>query len=106
MHLCGKLRERAAAARASEESVITLEPRQDATVRSALERIGIPPDEVCHVFLNGALLTTQGSMAPWLQYEQAADSVGTPDTSEALDTPVQDGDRLGLLARDMALLVV
>jgi hypothetical protein len=72
-----------------------------------LERVGIPPDEVCHVFLNGAILSTQNSMAPWLEYQQAGGaSVGRPDAGAALDTQVHDGDRLGIFAHDMALLVV
>jgi hypothetical protein len=98
IHLYGKLRRHAPDARASGESVISLEPRADETVRTALERVGIVPDEVYHVFLNGAILRTQNSMAPWLRYQEAEGS--------GLDSRVADGDRLGLFASDMALLVV
>ena len=66
---------------------------------TVLTQVGISPSEVYHVFLNGALIATSNSMAPWLKYQQGGDSRG-------LDTPVQHGDRLGLFARDMALLVV
>ena len=98
MHLYGKLRRHAPDRRANRESVVRLEPRPKETVRTALERAGIEPDEVYHVFLNGAILSTQNSMAPWLKYQEAP--------AEGLGTRVRDGDRLGLFSRDMALLVV
>jgi hypothetical protein len=99
VHLYGKLRRYAADPRPDRESVARLEPRPGETVGTTLERLGIPPDEVCHVFLDGALLSTRNSMAPWLNYQRAGGGRG-------LDTPVRAGDRLGLFARDMALLVV
>lgn len=106
VHLYGKLRSYAGDTRADRESVVRLEPQPEETVRSVLRRTGIPPEEICHIFLNGALLSTKNSMAPWLEYEGTRDAVGVANLTEALDTPVEDGDRLGLFARDMALLVV
>ncbi len=97
VHLYGKLRRYAPDARPDRESVVRLAPNPDETVRTALERLHIAPEEVYHVFLNGKLLATRNSMAPWLRYQQAAGG---------LDTPLELGDRLGLFARDMALLVV
>lgn len=99
VHLYGKLRRYAGDPRPDRESVVRLEPRPGETVGTALERLGIPPDEVCHAFLNGALLSTHNSMAPWLSYQQVSEGKG-------LDTLVRAGDRVGLFARDMALLVV
>jgi hypothetical protein len=98
IHLYGRLRRHAADSRASGESVVRLKPRSEETVRTALERVGVAPHEVYHVFLNGSILSTQNAMAPWLQYREIE--------GEGLDTPVGDGDRLGLFARDMGLLVV
>jgi len=98
IYLYGKLRRRAPKSRASEESVVRLEPRSEETVRTALERIGIAPDDVCHIFLNGSILSTKNTMAPWLRYQEVPEA--------GLDTPVTDSDRLGLFASDMALLVV
>jgi hypothetical protein len=98
IHLYGKLRRYAPDARARGASVLRLQPDPDETVRTALERAGVACDDVFHIFLNGSILRTKNSMAPWLQYQQAV--------GPGLDTPVQDGDRLGLFARDMALLVV
>lgn len=98
VHLYGKLRRHAADTRANGESVVHLEPQRKETVRTALERAGIVPDDVYHLFLNGALLETQNTMAPFLEYAQAK--------GEGWDTPVRDGDRLGVFGPDMGLLVV
>ncbi len=98
LHVYGELRRYAAETRADGESVVRLLPGPDETLRSVLEKIGIPPEDLYHVFLNGALVSSRNSMAPWLEYRET-DGGG-------LDTPIGDGDRLGLFARDMALLVV
>jgi hypothetical protein len=107
VHLYGKLRRYAPASRASGESVVQLKPQPEETVATVLERIGIAPRDVYHIFLNGAILSTRNAMAPWLRYQQATGaSVGRPATADELDMHVHDGDRLGLFAHDMALLVV
>jgi hypothetical protein len=98
VHLYGKLRRYAPNTRASAESVVRLEPRAGETVGTLLRRTGIECDEVCHVFLNGSIVRTENSMAPWLRYPEAGE--------DGLATPVEDGDRLGLFGADMALLVV
>ena len=41
---------------------------------------------------------THNSMAPWLEYQRME--------GQGMDTFVRDGDRLGLFASDMALLVL
>ncbi len=99
IHLYGSLRRYAPDSRPDRESVARLEPQLKETVGTTLERLGISPDEIYHVFLNGALLSTRNSMAPWLKYQKS-------HVNEGLDTPVQEGDRLGLFARDMGLLVI
>ena len=106
IHLYGCLRRYAPDSRPDRESVVRLEPQPGDTVRATLERLGIPSTEVYHVFLNGALLFTHNSMAPWLDYQRAGDSVPGRPPSHGLDTLVRPGDRVGLFARDMALLVV
>lgn len=98
IHLYGELRRYAKETGAQSESVIRLSAEPADTVRSVLRRVGISPNEVCHVFLNGTLLFTRNSMAPWLQYQETK--------AGGIDAPLVDGDRLGLFARDMALLVV
>ena len=117
IHLYGSLRRYAVDPKPSRESVVQVVPELDDTVLTTLERLGISPAEVyhiflngaylnillkansCHVFLNGSLLFTRNSMAPWLKYQREPGGTG-------LDTQVRRGDRLGLFARDMALLVV
>ncbi len=98
IHLYGKLRCYAKDIRASDQSIIRLDARSDDSVHSVLTRIGIDPGDMCHVFLNGTLVFTRNSMAPYLRYQET--------DGEGLDTPVGSGDRLGLFARDMALLGV
>jgi hypothetical protein len=99
VHLYGSLRRYALDSRPDRESVVRMAPRPGETVATVLEQVGISPSEVYHVFLNGALIATSNSMAPWLRYQRGSDGRG-------LDTPVRPGDRLGLFARDMGLLVI
>jgi len=104
VYLYGSLRHYASEARPNRESVVRLDVEPGETVGTLLDCLGVPPAEVCHVFLNGQLLSTRNSMAPWLGYQQVQD--GLLDQDPEVSVPVRDGDRLGLFARDMALLVV
>ena len=104
VHLYGRLRRYAPDPRPDRECVVRLEPRPGETVKTLLARLDIPPAEVYHVFLNGALLSTGNTMSPWLGYQQIGG--GASHRDEGLDVPVRSGDRVGLFARDMALLVV
>jgi hypothetical protein len=102
IHLYGRLRRYADDPRPDRQSVVRLQPQRDETLRTLLMRLRIPTTEVYHVFLNGGLLFTHNSMAPWLGYQSAWQEYGPA----ALDAPVRSGDRVGLFADDMALLVV
>ena len=104
VHLYGSLRRYAADPRPARESVVRLDARPGETAGTLLARLGIPPAEIGHIFLNGTLLFTRNNMAPWLGYQQAR--AGAPTQDQGLDFPVQDGDSLGLFAQDMAMLVV
>ncbi|MEE8391905.1 MAG: hypothetical protein V3S14_14060 [Anaerolineae bacterium] len=104
IQLYGSLRRYAPDSRPDQESVVRLEPQSGETVGTALERLGISPADICHVFLNGALLSTRNSMAPWLKYQKVQGA--SEQVSQGLDMPVQSGDRLGLFAHDMGLLVI
>jgi molybdopterin converting factor small subunit len=104
IYLYGGLRRYAPGARRDRDSVVQVAPRPGETVRTTLEQLGIQSQEVFHIFLNGALLATGNSMAPWLGHQGAVTCAS--DRSQALDTPLKSGDRVGLFARDMALLVV
>ena len=98
IHFYGKLRRYSPEPRMDRESVVFLELRPGDTVRTVLQKLGVPSDEVFQVFLNGKILLTGNSMAPWLRYPFAE--------GQGLDTPLKDGDRLGLFGRDMPMLVV
>jgi hypothetical protein len=104
VYLYGALRRHAPDVRANRESIVQLEPRPGETVATLLERLDIHAAEVCHVFLNGALLHTDNSMAPWLGYQEVPRAGSA--ACAGLDTSLKPGDRLGLFAHDMALLVV
>ena len=104
VHLYGRLRRLAPDPRGDREAVVHLDARPGETVSSVLERLGVQTGEIAHIFLNGALLTTCNSMAPWLRYQRVREDLPTCEPN--LDTPVRDGDRLGLFGRDMAMLVV
>ena len=104
IHLYGGLRRYASNSQLSRESVVRLEMEPGETVAALLERLGIPSAELCHVFLNGALLSTRNSMSPWLGYQEAGPTA--PSSGQGLDRLLQPGDRLGVFGRDMALLVV
>ena len=107
IHLYGSLRRYAPDSRPDRESVVRLEPQPGETVGTVLERLGVSPAEVYNIFLNGALLSTRNSMAPWLKYQQVhSGACGQISRAQGLDTPIQSGDRVGLFARDMGLLVV
>jgi hypothetical protein len=104
VHLYGQLRRYAADPRPDRESVVRLGARPEETVGTLLTRLGIPSAEAYQIFLNGTLLFTRNNMAPWLGYQQARP--GAPTQDQGLDFPVRDGDRVGLFAQDMAMLVV
>ncbi len=79
VHLYGKLRRFARDATPTSASIAEVSHQDRDTVRSVVERLGIPRDDLgANVFLNGLY----------------AD----------LSTPVSDGDRLGLFPDDMQLL--
>ena len=102
IHLYGKLRKYAPDPHADRENVLRVALDTGETIRTALERAGIAKDEVCHIFLNGALFSTHNSMAPWLGYRQAQADVHQREADVAL----KPGDRLGIFGHDMAALVV
>ena len=79
IHLYGKLRRFSHSPDATSASIAYAEWRTDDTVGRVIDRLGIPCEDVgSNVFLNG-------------RYAH-------------LETPVQDGDRLGLFPDDMQLL--
>jgi hypothetical protein len=102
VHLYGRLAQRHSERALRHKQVLYLEPRPAETFGSLLPRLGIQPEDLYTVFLNGSLLVTRNSMAPWLRYQQAQEDVWNWDS----DVELSPGDRLGLFGDDMALIVV
>jgi molybdopterin converting factor small subunit len=79
IHLYGKLRRFSEQKSPLRESIVLLDACNGDSIRSIVERIGIPMDELGrNIFLNG-------------EYS-------------GLDRPVKDGDRLGIFPDNMQLL--
>ena len=104
VHLYGDLRRYSNQQRANRDSIVTLPAAEASTVAELLATIGIQPEEVAQIFLNGQLLKAGSSMAPWLGYQTALDRM--PANRSHLDTVIRSGDRLGLFPGRMAMLVV
>jgi len=73
------------------------------TLGQVLQRLGVKPEDVSNVFLNGRLLP-RSTYPMALGYLMAADSTLSPE--ECWATPVQAGDRVGIFSRKTGLVVV
>jgi hypothetical protein len=104
LHLYGDLRRYAREKMASGQLAVQLAIGNGDTVGSVLREVGVDPTDVGQIFLNGRLLNTRCSMAPWLGYQSARERV--PIGGSYLDAPVHSGDRLGVFPTKMAMLVV
>jgi len=104
LHLYGDLRRYASGKTADGQFVVQLPGGNGETVGNVLHKAGIDPTGVGQVFLNGKLLYTRCSMAPWLGYQSAEERV--PIGGSYLDASVRSGDRLGVFPTKMAMLVV
>lgn len=100
IHVYGKLRRYTENGRSARNGVIVLEPHTHETVTSLLSRVEIPVEEINHVFFNGKLLVSRTKAASYMGFRQAGSDLSDWD----LDVAVDDGDRIGLFGRDMALL--
>jgi len=83
-----------------QDIVLLAEPGPQDTVGSLLEGVGVPVDEISHVFVNARLLATRNSMAAYYGYPHT----GSDLADWNLGVPVGDGDRIGVFGRDMAIL--
>ena len=103
IRLFGNLRQHVKDAGPASDTIVYLPAAQTATVGQVLDRIGIDPGEVSHVFLNGRLLPR----APYpitLGYPLAAPQPLTPEGHWSM--PVQEGDRVGIFPANMGVVVV
>ena len=73
------------------------------TVKQVLTQMGVEPQEVGNIFVNGKLIP-RGLYPVLLGYQRTADNPVPPE--EYWATPVQGGDRIGIFPRKMSLVVV
>ena len=108
VRLFGDLRHYAGQAAAPSGVVVELFSGEVATVGQVLALLGIHATEVGNLFLNGRLLPlsteARATQAVHLGYQLEHATPLPPEV--ALETPIKDGDRLGVFARKMGLLVV
>jgi hypothetical protein len=100
IHLYGKLRRFVGDHRPGQDTVVWLEPEPVTTIASLLEGMGVPIDEVNHIFYNAKLLASRNRMASFYGYRQTGSDLSGWD----LNVAVRDGDRIGLFGKDMAIL--
>jgi hypothetical protein len=98
--LYGKLRRYAEESRRGADTVILLESEPVDTIGSLLKGMGVPVDEVNHVFFNARLLASRNRVAPLYGYPQSRSDLSGWD----LNVAVNDGDRIGVFGKDMAML--
>jgi hypothetical protein len=73
------------------------------TVGQVLAQVGVEPQEVGNIFLNGKLLP-RTVYSILLGYQRTADEPLTLE--EYLATPIRSGDRVGVFPRKMSSVVV
>jgi hypothetical protein len=100
IHVYGKLRRYVEDGRSAGASVIMLEPGARETLISLVAQAGIPVEEINHIFFNGNLLVSRTRVASFMGFMQAGSDLSDWD----LNVPVDNGDRIGVFGRDMALL--
>jgi hypothetical protein len=100
VYFYGTLRRYAEADRAGQEVIIRAESGPADTMGSFLERIGVPVEEINHVFLNAKLVATRNQLVALYGYPQ----IGSDLSDWDLKVAIGDGDRVGLFGRDMAVL--
>jgi hypothetical protein len=100
IYLYGKLRHYVEEPKPGRNVVVRLEPDAEETVASLLGNIGIPTDEVNHIFVNAKLLSTRTAAAALYGYPQSGDTLD----DWRLAAPIRNGDRIGVFGRDMAIL--
>jgi hypothetical protein len=84
-------------------AVVYLPAGRSSTVGQVLARVGIDPDEVSNVFVNGCLLP-RSAYPITLGYPLASSVPLSPHG--CWNTRVRSGDRLGIFSRKMGLVVV
>jgi len=87
----------------SSGAAVYLAPEQSGTVGQVLSQVGIDPEEVSNVFVNGRLLP-RSAYPISLGYPLVSQ---VPLSAEGCwNSRVRSGDRLGIFGRNMGLVVV
>jgi len=103
VRLFGNLQRYATEPKAVPGTAMYLPAEDPKTLGQILHQIGIDPEEVSNVFVNGRLLP-RSTYPITLGYPLAVDDLLSGDGY--LSVPVRSGDRLGIFPRNMASVVV
>ena len=97
IHLYGMLRHYSKDFIPTRDVVLMVDLNPDETVGTMLVRVGIPVEEINHIFFNSKLLASRALMAPLYGLPQVDTSVSDWN----LNVPVDSGDRIGLFGIDI-----
>jgi hypothetical protein len=100
IHLYGKLRNYSNGSVSGRDVVLTPEPNPGETLESLLARIGIPSNEINHIFFNSKLLVSRSQVATMFGLPQVEADISHWN----LAIPVGHGDRIGLFGLDIPVL--
>ena len=103
VRLFGGLHNQARGSISAPGAPVQLATGEGETLGQVLHRLGITPEEISNVFLNGRLLP-RSTYPMALGYLMAADSTLSPEECWAM--PVQPGDRVGIFSRKTGLVIV
>ena len=70
IHLYGNLRRYGQGSRPAHDCVMRVEPLYAETMSALLARVGIPADEINHIFFNANLLASRNKMATYMGLPQ------------------------------------
>jgi len=99
IHLYGKLRHYSRDFAPASDVILRMNYDGE-TIESLMVSLGIPCDEIYHVFYNSKLLATRTKMGGLYGLPQVGPEVLTWN----LKVPLNDGDRIGLFGKDMSIL--
>ena len=100
IHLYGKLRRYCKDYARNGAATMAISIESGETLDSFLARVGIPPEEINHIFHNSKLLVTRTNNALLYDFPLALSSLDNWD----LSVPMNPGDRLGLFGLDIPML--
>lgn len=100
IHLYGNIRKYSKGVANGSNHVLILEPDAGETIESLLMQVGIPDNEINHIFYNAKLLVSRSKNASMFGLPQV--NTGTSEWNLAI--PVKHGDRIGVFGLDIPVL--